>query len=73
MPVQPGVETVAFETADPRIWVAESVTTRQGGTLTASTDLVSPSGIPFALDRSDLRLTVIHDEGSVQIDGCPSP
>jgi DsbC/DsbD-like thiol-disulfide interchange protein len=73
MPAQPGTETVAFETADPRVWVAESITTRQGGTLTASTDLVAPSGAPFALDRSDLTLTVIHARGSVQIDGCPSP
>lgn len=73
LPQQPGPETVAFETADPGIWVAESVTRREGGLLIASTDLVPPSGAPFALDRSGLTLTVIHDDGAIQINGCPAP
>jgi DsbC/DsbD-like thiol-disulfide interchange protein len=73
LPAQPGTETVAFETSDPGIWIAESATRREGGRLTATTDLVPPSGSPFALDRSDLTLTVIHDRGAIQIDGCPAP
>lgn len=73
VPAQPGTETVAFETATPGIWVSESATRRKGGTLTASADLVPPSGGPFALDRSELTLTLIHDRGAIQIDGCPAP
>ncbi len=73
LPKQSGTETVAFETADPAIWVAESITTRKGGTLTAETDVVAPSGKPFALDRSGIVLTVIHDAGAVEITGCPAP
>jgi DsbC/DsbD-like thiol-disulfide interchange protein len=73
LPRQSGTETVAFETADPTVWVSESITTRAGGTLTAQTELVAPSGQPFALDRSGIVLTVIHDAGAVEITGCPAP
>lgn len=66
-------ETVAFETADPAVWVAEAVTDRQGGTLVAMTDLVPPGGAPFALDRGQVTVTVISDAGSVEIAGCPAP
>ncbi len=73
LPALPGPETVAFETADPRVWVSESTTRRSGGTLIAATEMVGPSGAPFALDRSGLTLTVIHDQGAVEISGCPAP
>ena len=73
MPRHGGDETVAFETADPAVWVAEAVTDRQGGTLVAVTDLVPPGGAPFALDRSQVTVTVISDRGAVEIAGCPAP
>lgn len=73
LPKQPGTETVAFETADPSIWVAESTTTRSAGKLVAATEMVAPSGKPFALDRSGIVLTIIHDAGAVEIIGCPAP
>ncbi|MCB6179163.1 hypothetical protein LHP98_13640 [Rhodobacter sp. Har01] len=65
-------ETVAFETADPAVWVAEAVSQRQGDRLVAVTDLVPPSGGPFALDRSGITVTVIRDDGAVEIAGCPA-
>ncbi len=73
LPRQGREETVAFETADPAIWVAEGVTERRGADLVASTELVAPSGQPFALDRSGLRLTVISERGAAEVTGCPAP
>jgi DsbC/DsbD-like thiol-disulfide interchange protein len=73
LPRLPGIETVAFETADTAVWVAEAATERQGGTLISVTELVGPGGAPFALDRSGVIVTVIHAGGSVEIMGCPAP
>ncbi len=66
-------EAVVIEPADGAIWVSQSATTRTGDTLTATTDLVAPTGAPFALDRSTLRVTVIGDRGAVEVTGCPAP
>ena len=73
LPRQGNAETVVFETADKTVWVAQSTATRSGNTLSAQTDLVPPSGAPFALDRSGVTVTVIADGHSVQINGCPAP
>lgn len=73
LPRQGDGEVVAFETGDPSIWVAESHAERDGAWLVATTDLVAPSGKPFALDRSDMVLTVLSDRGAIEIDGCPAP
>lgn len=70
MPSAGGTETVLIETADPLVWVAETAGTRQGGTLTATTELVHVSGQAFALDRSGLRMTVLGAEHAVDIQGC---
>lgn len=68
-----GLEVVAFETADPAVWVAQSVTERQGGDLVAMTELVPPHGAPFALDRSGVTVTVLTHAGAVEVRGCPAP
>ena len=68
-----GEEMVVFEPADRTIWVAEAATSRSAGVLTAVTEMVAPSGDPFALDRSALRLTVIGTGRAVEIDGCAAP
>lgn len=70
MPSAGGTETVLIETADPQVWVAETASTRQGDTLTATTELVHVSGQAFALDRSGLRMTVLGAEHAVDIKGC---
>ncbi len=70
---QRGAETVVFETRDVSVWVAEAVTTRNGGVLTAVTELVTGAGAPFALDRSGVTVTVLRGNGSVEIAGCPAP
>ncbi|MFM7336298.1 MAG: protein-disulfide reductase DsbD domain-containing protein [Tabrizicola sp.] len=70
----PGLpEVVAFETADREVWVAEAVTERQGGELVAMTELVPPSGAPFALDRSQVTMTILAATGAVEVRGCPAP
>ena len=73
MPRLGRAETVVIEPADGAIWVSQSATRRDGATLTAMTDLVPPDGAPFALDRSTLRVTVVGDQGSVEVTGCPAP
>lgn len=66
-------EVVAFEAPDPQIWVAEAVTQREGGELVSMTELVAPSGEPFALDRSGVTLTILSGGGAVEVRGCPAP
>lgn len=72
LPPQGGEEMAVIETADPAIWVSEAETRRSGRRLTAAADLVPASGAPFLLDRSGLRLTVVGEQGTVDIAGCPA-
>ncbi|WP_435163897.1 protein-disulfide reductase DsbD domain-containing protein [Falsirhodobacter sp. 1013] len=73
VPVQGPEETVVMEPADPSVWAAPATVQRQGGTLTATSDLVASSGQPFGLDRSGLRLTVLGAGRAVEVTGCPAP
>jgi DsbC/DsbD-like thiol-disulfide interchange protein len=72
MPAIGTTETIAFEAGRPDIWVAEATTTRSGNQLVSTTEMVAPSGAPFALDRSKITLTVIADGHAVEIRGCPA-
>lgn len=73
LPEQAGKEVVVFETATNGVWVSQSVSSRSGAVLTATSDLVPPEGEPFALDRSGMTVTVIADNSAVEIKGCPAP
>lgn len=73
LPVQGSPETVVFEAADKSVWVAEARAAREGAVLLAATDFVLPRGEPFALQRSDVTVTVIGQGHSVEISGCPAP
>ena len=73
LPQQGDPETVVFETADKSVWVAEATSRRDGQVLNAATDLVATEGVPFALDRSGVTVTVIGQGRSVEITGCPAP
>ena len=73
MPARGGTEAVVVEPADRSIWVSEAVTGWTGGALTAVVDMVGPTGAPFGLDRSGLRLTVLGDGRAVEVVGCPAP
>ena len=63
-------ETLVLEHRHPDIWVSETVTRRDGGTVRAVADVVPPDHGPFALNRSDLRITVIGSRMAVELDGC---
>ena len=73
LPVQGAPETVVLESGDKTVWVAGATTTRTGRILTAATDFVPPTGAPFALQRSQVIVTVIGQTHSVEITGCPAP
>jgi DsbC/DsbD-like thiol-disulfide interchange protein len=66
-------EVVAFETADPAVWVSEAVTQREGGELVTMTELVPPDGAPFALDRSGVVMTILSQGRAIEVRGCPAP
>ncbi|KPP84015.1 MAG: putative protein predicted to be involved in C-type cytochrome biogenesis [Rhodobacteraceae bacterium HLUCCA08] len=63
-------EAVVIEAGDPTIWVSEPASQRDGARLTAQADMVHVTGEPFALDRSQVRITVIAAGRAVDIRGC---
>lgn len=73
VPAQGPEEVVVMEPSDPFIWAAPATVQRQGGALTATSDLVASSGQAFGLDRSGLRLTVLGAGRAVEVTGCPAP
>jgi len=70
MPSAAGRELAVIEPGNPSLWVSQSETERQGNTLVATSEVISASGGPFALDRSDIRITVLGASHSVDIQGC---
>ncbi len=72
LPPMGGNETVVFEPA-AAVWVSEAQVRREGELLMASADLVSEAGLPFALNRSALTVTVLGRDRAVEISGCPAP
>jgi len=73
MPFKGDVETVAFESRDPLVWVGQAHSVRQGGALISVVDMVTSSGAPFALDRSGVTVTVLQQGRAVEVIGCPAP
>ena len=70
MPDTGNDETVVIEHADPRIWVSEAATRRDGGMIQGTADIVPPHAGPFALQRADLRITVIGTRMAVDLGAC---
>jgi DsbC/DsbD-like thiol-disulfide interchange protein len=70
MPPDGGDEVVVIEPGQGGIWVSEAETRWQDGWLTAEVEMAAADGGPVALDRSDLRITVIGATGAVDIRGC---
>lgn len=70
MPSAGGTEYVVVEAGNPQVWVAEPDSHRDGGSLVASTRLIHVAGKSFALNRADLRFTVIGTSHAVDIQGC---
>lgn len=70
MPHAGGTEFAVIEAGGPQIWASQAQTHRNGGQLTATSDLIHVSQSSFALDRSAVRITVLGGKHSVDIRGC---
>lgn len=71
MPAAHQSDVVVIEAGDPEVWVSEPRVRRTGTALTAVSELLHVDGGPFALDRSEVRITVIGGAaGAVDIRGC---
>ncbi len=63
-------ELVVIEAGQPDVWVSEADTARRGKTLNARVDVAHVNGGPIALDRSQIRITVLGSDHTVDIRGC---
>ena len=63
-------EDVVIEAGDQQVWVSEPQTWREGDALFARSDMIHVNGGSFALNRSEVRITVMADGHSVDIHGC---
>lgn len=67
---QGGDEIVVIEAGRNDIWVSQTRSARRGNTLTATAEMVPPEAKPFALNRSQVRFTVLGDKAAVDLFGC---
>lgn len=63
-------EALVIEAANPHLWIAEPVASRNGDTLHGSAEVLLRDGGPFEIDLDQLRMTVITTENAVEIIGC---
>ncbi|WZK90968.1 protein-disulfide reductase DsbD family protein [Aliisedimentitalea scapharcae] len=70
MPSTGGTEVAVIEPGSPDIWASHTASERHGNTLVATTELIHSSGEPYALDRSQIRITVLGRNHAVDIQGC---
>ncbi|WP_293576204.1 protein-disulfide reductase DsbD domain-containing protein [Phaeobacter sp.] len=70
MPSAGGEETVIIEPGVAHLVTTETTTVRKGRRLVAETEIVSADGGVFAVDRSQMRFTVLGQNHAVDIRGC---
>jgi len=70
MPSAGGTEVAVIEPGNPQVWASHTDTSRNGNTLVASSELIHSNGGVFALDRSQIRITVLGRNHAVDIRGC---
>ena len=70
LPGLTGAEEVVIEAGDPQVWVSEPEMTRRGDVLTARVQMSRVSGSGFAVDRSEVRITILGRDRAVDIRGC---
>ena len=63
-------EIVVIEIATPDVWVSPSSTVQTGSAVVAEVEMVPPSAQPFALARSEVRMTMIGGGRAVEMRGC---
>lgn len=70
MPSAGGQEVAIIESGIPTMIAGETETQRSGGQLIARAELFSLDDTPLAVDRSNLRITVLGKHHAVDIKGC---
>jgi len=70
MPPLGGSEDVVIEAGDQEVWVSHPQTRREGNDLYAVSDMIHVNGGGFALNRSDVRITVLAGGQATDIQGC---
>jgi DsbC/DsbD-like thiol-disulfide interchange protein len=70
MPSAGGSEIAVIESGSTDIVAGETTAERSGGQIIARTELFSLDDGPFAIDRSDLRITILGRNHAVDIHGC---
>lgn len=70
MPALSDAEQAVVEFADRTVWVSEAEATRNGNILSVLAEMVPQDATPFAMARSDVRITVFGREEAVDIQGC---
>lgn len=70
MPSAGGSEYIVIEPGAHDIWVSEATTRRSGGDVVAISEMVNIKSAPIALDRSNIRITVLGSNYAVDIRGC---
>lgn len=70
LPKSGGSEVAVMEFNNPKVWVSEAKTRREGGVLIAQSDMMHVDGSSFMVDRSALRFTVFGSRHAVDIQGC---
>lgn len=70
LPHTGGTEVAVIEPGVPGVWVSEADTTRSGDTVVAVSEMVHTDGGAFAIDRSDVRITILGSSYAVDVQGC---
>jgi len=70
LPRLSGEEVAIIETGDPEVWVSPPIVERKGGKLSAEVEMVAPTAKPFALARSEVRMTVMANGRAIEMVGC---
>ena len=70
LPHTGGTEVAVIETGTEGLWISEPRTTRRGNTIVAVSEMVHADGGAFAIDRSDVRITILGGNHAVDVQGC---
>lgn len=73
MPDAGGREDTLIEAGNPEIWVSFPSVERVGAVLVATANLYHVTGESFALNRGNIRITVLGSRYGVDIRGCDAP
>lgn len=63
-------EVAVIEAGESGLWISEASVSRTGATLRAEVEIVPPNAKPFALARSDVRLTILAGGEAMEMIGC---